>query len=131
MSSTHRCTIKTGEERPLNSNNGLCRKQHVRWDGSECALSIQIKDDDIGDQALDVGSNISWRFENEGFGSTLFWCDLAANDHKRLSFDAYNGAATKLRDMNNVRWFVKDDGVYLLNRYGNGIQEKYLGGNWH
>ncbi|CAN1190429.1 S-protein homolog 2 [Linum perenne] len=67
------------------------------------------KDDDLGAHVVSVGSDLSWSFEDEEFGRTLFWCDIAVQD-KRIRFDAYkdNGMFPA-----RTSWVVDDVGVHL------------------
>ncbi|CAI0542444.1 unnamed protein product [Linum tenue] len=74
-------------------------------------VHCRSKDDDLGALVVEIGAEMSWRFE--GLGETLFWCSLAVED-KRLSFVAYYEG-----DMYTEYWYVHDDGVYGQTRHAN------------
>ncbi|CAN1278307.1 S-protein homolog 21 [Linum perenne] len=75
-------------------------------------------DDDLKAHTVAYGSEYSWNFGMNIWGSTLFWCNLAVQD-KRLSF-----VAVKVdRDGFPARWVVRDDGVYGIHE--DGREERY------
>ncbi|CAI0427452.1 unnamed protein product [Linum tenue] len=84
-------------------------------------VHCRSKDDDLGALVVEIGAEMSWRFEVNAMGSTLFWCNLAVED-KRLSFEAYGGEGEPYYGYFNVY----DDGVYGKNF----VTNKKLMGRW-
>ncbi|CAN1805345.1 hypothetical protein LINPERHAP1_LOCUS24234 [Linum perenne] len=75
--------------------------------GFELIVHCKSRDDDLGAQVVDVGSEYNWRFTGfGGSGSTLFWCNVAVQD-KRAHFVAFDG-----QGYCPLHWVVNDTGVY-------------------
>ncbi|CAN1805348.1 hypothetical protein LINPERHAP1_LOCUS24234 [Linum perenne] len=72
--------------------------------GFELIVHCKSRDDDLGAQVVDVGSEYNWRFT--GFGVTFFQCDVAVQD-KRAHFVAFDGHGYCA-----LHWVVNDDGIY-------------------
>ncbi|CAI0391484.1 unnamed protein product [Linum tenue] len=65
-------------------------------------------DDDLRAHAVEIDEDFDWSFEPNGFGTTLFWCNLAV-EGRRLSFVAYDQGS----DAAKVHyWVAYDDGLY-------------------
>ncbi|CAN0862952.1 S-protein homolog 21 [Linum grandiflorum] len=72
-------------------------------------VHCQSKDTDLDAHVVSIGSDFTWSFGDDFFGTTLFWCHLAVGD-KRLRFTAYEDLP---RFLVKTRWVVNDTGVYL------------------
>ncbi|KAJ0053101.1 hypothetical protein Pint_01603 [Pistacia integerrima] len=79
-------------------------------------LRCQSKDDDLGEHNLTAGAEFSWKFKNNFFERTRFWC------YKHADFDVFWCSDDLYYRCNykNCTWIPKDDGIYIKN-----IPEKY------
>ncbi|CAI0394862.1 unnamed protein product [Linum tenue] len=86
-------------------NNKLSRKITV-------IAHCKSKDDDLHAHAIEAGTTYTWSFDQNWFGGTFFWCNLAVED-KRLSFTAFE------QDDHSTymdSYDVLDRGVYAVDR---------------
>ncbi|KAL0560284.1 hypothetical protein IC582_000684 [Cucumis melo] len=84
-------------------------------------VHCQSKDDDLGYHHLvNHGDYFQWNFEENFFGTTLFWCRLEKSD-AYVAFESFWPESTNrwLRDrcgnQGTCVWIAKDDGIYLRN----------------
>jgi hypothetical protein len=98
--------------------------------GDTLFLHCKSKDDDLGMHYLQVGSEFSWHFEENFWGSTLFWCNMRTDKaHASLNvfwLSEYEEPKYGFRFIARTCecffstkctciWTAKDDGIYLLN----------------
>ncbi|CAL1358814.1 unnamed protein product [Linum trigynum] len=103
----------TGQTRAIQVINKLSSKVLI--------VHCQSKDDDMGAHAISFNESISWQFELDIIGGTLFWCNLAIED-RRLSFVAYD--ADRHGNFYISVWDVCDDG--LFGRYVSGVYRHFI-----
>jgi hypothetical protein len=79
-------------------------------------VHCQSKNNDLGVHNIPVNSEFDWSFRTNAWGTTLFWCYLAPDDHSHADFNAFQDKE-KITDScdgnGNCCWIAKDDGVYL------------------
>ncbi|CAI0394879.1 unnamed protein product [Linum tenue] len=98
----------------------VIRNSVVVVDAREIQISNQVslkmavivhcasKDSDLGAHLLGYNDTVSWYFEPNLFGGTLFWCNAAFRDG-RLSFVAYDQES----DLTQLQyWVVDEKGAY-------------------
>ncbi|XP_026450632.1 self-incompatibility protein S1-like [Papaver somniferum] len=92
-------------------------------------IQCQSADDDLGVQLVRSGETIEWRFGNNIFFSTLFYCDVEwqplsaaedGNDCKTggYHFDAYDFDRDSCRCKRHCRWLITDEGPTRQNDDG-------------
>ncbi|CAI0436183.1 unnamed protein product [Linum tenue] len=71
--------------------------------------------DDRGHIDVAVGTEFTWRFKPNIWGTTKWTCELSTDDHRYASFDAYweDNHQGKREYKHNIYWVAKEDGVYL------------------
>ncbi|KAJ6864662.1 S-protein [Populus alba x Populus x berolinensis] len=79
-------------------------------------VHCKSKNNDLGVHNIPVNSEFDWSFRSNAWGTTLFWCYLAPDDHSHADFNAFQDKE-KITDScdgnGNCCWIAKDDGVYL------------------
>lgn len=87
----------------------------------DLGVHCQSKDNDLGYQHLiNRGDDFQWNFNENIWGTTLFWCKLVKRD-AYVSFEIFWPESKNfwLRDRcgseGNCIWTAKDDGIYLRN----------------
>ena len=89
---------------------------------SKAQLNVHCKsgDDDLNAQTLKVGDDYGWKFKENFWGTTRFWCTFdSQNGH--LTFDVFwpeGEHSTWLLErcgLGKCIWVAKDDGIYLKN----------------
>ena len=93
-------------------------------------LFCQSKDTDFGYHKLNVGEEFYWKFHNNFFGKTLYWCHFywgkldhsieVYNDHEKFP----NCDKELTLRSSKCYWLVKEDGFY------NYKQSKQNCSNW-
>ncbi|XP_022143694.1 S-protein homolog 1-like [Momordica charantia] len=82
-------------------------------------VHCQSKDDDLGEHNISVGTQYSFAFKDNIWGTTLFWCYLRKPNNSHADFDVYwvdNGKGYWLYTRCNWKtciWIAKDDGIYI------------------
>ncbi|CAI0383076.1 unnamed protein product [Linum tenue] len=73
------------------------------------------KNDDRGVQDVAVGTEFTWRFKPNIFGTTKWMCEVSTDDHRRASFDSYweDLGQGRREYKENIFWVAEEDGVYL------------------
>ncbi|XP_022880691.1 S-protein homolog 7-like [Olea europaea var. sylvestris] len=81
--------------------------------GSVLKLHCASKDDDLGYHTLAVGQEFRWKFCENVFSATLFFCTLRWGS-EFASFDAfYTAWAHKYCISGSCFWIAEDDGIYF------------------
>ncbi|XP_057443399.1 self-incompatibility protein S1-like [Lotus japonicus] len=85
--------------------------------GSErnMTLHCQSKDNDLGKQNIEDGSEFGWDFSDNIIGTTLFFCDLAWDRVQQYYIDAYSFGRDFVRCKTGCSWLVAAEGIYGLN----------------
>lgn len=98
----------------------VARAKHVSiknrlGSGQNMTLHCQSKDNDLGEHNIGNGEEFGWDFNDDIFGSTLFFCDLAWKNVHEYHFDAYSFARDFVRCKAGCSWLVSVEGIYGLN----------------
>ncbi|KAL9689942.1 hypothetical protein QQ045_010333 [Rhodiola kirilowii] len=84
--------------------------------GKVVSLHCRSGDNDLGDQSVADGSEFSWDFDNNIWGTTLFFCDLGLNQGaETFQFVSYDFGRDFVRCKNQCLWLVSGEGMYGLN----------------
>ncbi|KAH1163038.1 hypothetical protein AAZX31_01G129400 [Glycine max] len=116
----------------LSDNTIFEGKQTVRVyngmnDGILVYLHCRSKDNDLGQHVLAFGEFQKWSFNDNLFGTTLFWCTMnASNVH--ASFEVYRAKTEENKCDTQCNRILKKDGGYFFNQFV-GHWEKRL--SWH
>lgn len=84
------------------------------------SLHCKSKDDDLGQQNLKFGEQFSWRFRENLWQTTLYWCNMS-NQHGHISLKVFwpeSASDAWLSYRCNGQaciWSAQDDGIYLKN----------------
>jgi len=82
----------------------------------------QSKDDDLGYHKLHVGEGYYWKFKDNFFGNTLFFCHFYWQKKEKV-FDVFNKDIecniVAFGTTHKCYWLVKADGFYLSNYKAN------------
>lgn len=82
-------------------------------------LHCKSKDDDLGHQFLKIGEQFSWRFRENLWQTTLFWCYMQNQHTNFMSLEVFWPEShyffSKRCDGGVCTWSVRDDGIYLKN----------------
>ncbi|MDV3193891.1 MAG: self-incompatibility S1 family protein [Sweet potato little leaf phytoplasma] len=94
--------------------------------GFSLSVHCKSKNDDLGDHLLPVGQNFSWKFKEDLFSTTRFWCTLRTSSNKQVTMDVF---WPEKHDWLSSRcghgfciWVAQDDGIYLLNIPKNSLE---------
>ncbi|CAK9323602.1 unnamed protein product [Citrullus colocynthis] len=103
--------------------------------GQTLFLQCKSKDDDLGKQYLKHGQKFSWKFRENLWQNTLYWCYMS-NDHNHVSLEVFwpesasnPWLAYRCRD-NVCYWSARNDGIYIYNVPENKFEfhSKWLAG---
>lgn len=87
--------------------------------GKTLFLRCKSKDDDLGDQILQVGQSFSWEFKVNFFATTLFWCKMRTSSNKHVAMEVFWPERQDWLgyrcDYGLCNWNAKDNGIYLEN----------------
>lgn len=86
--------------------------------GSDKVMSLHCKsrDNDLGEQRVADGSEFSWDFDKNIWGTTQFFCDLGLNQSAdSFQFNSYEFGRDFVRCENQCLWLVSGEGMYGLN----------------
>lgn len=78
-------------------------------------LHCKSKDDDLGEHTIANGEDYGWGFNDNIFGTTLFFCNVAWAKVPGYYFEAYTTARDSLRCETGCSWIVAVEGIYGLN----------------
>ena len=82
-------------------------------------VHCKSKDDNLGDHVVEAGQSYEWKFRENAFQTTLFWCTLRTPTNLHQTFEVYwREKGEWLRSRCNFKicmWYARDDGIYLLN----------------
>ncbi|KAL9431247.1 hypothetical protein AB3S75_026432 [Citrus x aurantiifolia] len=80
-------------------------------------LHCKSKDDDLGEHKLTTGTESNWKFKENFFQTTLFWCYLRKPDNFCNNFKVFwNEDFFQFRcRYKDCIWTAKDEGIYLKN----------------
>ncbi|KAG5069432.1 hypothetical protein AAZX31_01G129600 [Glycine max] len=96
-------------------------------DGILVYLHCRSKDNDLGQHVLAFAEFQKWSFNDNLFGTTLFWCTMnASNVH--ASFEVYRAKTEEYKCDTQCDRNLKKDGGYFFNQFY-GYWEKRL--SWH
>ncbi|KAJ4966759.1 hypothetical protein NE237_018925 [Protea cynaroides] len=90
-------------------------KRHVRIineldEGLTLTVHCQSKDDDLGVHQLAYNTSFDWGFNDNWWGTTLFYCHIEWL-HGKKDFDAYNARKQQCVE---CWWTAKTDALYYL-----------------
>ncbi|XP_042486776.1 S-protein homolog 5-like [Macadamia integrifolia] len=108
------------------------RPRARKWDeeamGEGYVLTIHCKsrDDDLGVHYLPHNEYFDWRFNDNIWGSTLFFCHFQWRDAD-VYFDIYDATRDRLR-CSLCWWSARIDALYSVD-YNTGAAEAWL--HWH
>ncbi|CAI0436255.1 unnamed protein product [Linum tenue] len=73
------------------------------------------RNDDRGFHDVAVGTEFTWRFKPNIFGTTKWMCEVSTDDGRRASFDSYweDLGEGRREHKENIFWVAEEDGVYL------------------
>lgn len=99
-------------------SNRLCTyaKVHVHvinrlGDNKPMNIHCQSNDDDLGYQKVEDGSETTWSFSVNFWGTTLFYCDVQWGDSGWKHFDAYDADRDyDHRCRSECRWMISEEG---------------------
>jgi hypothetical protein len=88
--------------------------------GQKLFLHCKSKDNDLGRQEVPVGSEFSWGFRTNYWGTTLFWCNMRTDKGGRhATFNVFwptnDYSLADKCDSSDCIWTARDDGIYLRN----------------
>lgn len=92
---------------------------HQLSPGQTLSVHCKSKNDDLGDHFLRVGEDFSWKFKENLFSTTRFWCTLTSSSKKQVTMDVFwperhNWLAYRC-NYETCIWVAQDDGIYLVN----------------
>lgn len=88
--------------------------------GLTLLLHCKSKDDDLGKQILKQGQNFSWKFRENLWQNTLYWCYMT-NGQNHVSLEVFwpesaSNPYLAYRCSDNVcYWSARNDGIYIYN----------------
>ncbi|KAK3006731.1 hypothetical protein RJ639_017407 [Escallonia herrerae] len=74
-------------------------------------VHCQSSDDDLGYQSLEDGSETTWSFSINFWGTTLFFCDVQWDGLVWYHFDAFDAVRDHGRCRSECRWMINRDGL--------------------
>lgn len=88
--------------------------------GEKLFLHCKSKDDDLGKHYMTTGQQFSWKFRENLWQNTLFWCYMGKiNHHVSLEVfwpEAIRDPWLRHRCQGQVcYWSARDDGIYIKN----------------
>ncbi|XP_042487644.1 S-protein homolog 5-like isoform X2 [Macadamia integrifolia] len=106
-------------------------KRHVRiinelGEGYVLTIHCKSRDDDLGVHYLPHNEYFDWRFNDNIWGSTLFFCHFQWRDAD-VYFDIYDATRDRLR-CSLCWWSARIDALYSVD-YNTGAAEAWL--HWH
>lgn len=83
--------------------------------GTQLSVHCHSGDDDLGQHYLHSGQYVEWSFEDNFWGTTLYWCDFAWNNVQK-SFRVYS---TKKDDYRGYKPYlsIRPDGAYFYDGF--------------
>lgn len=98
-------------------SNMLCTdaKVHVHvinrlGDNKPMNIHCRSNEDDLGYQRVEDGSETTWNFSVNFWGTTLFYCDVQWGDSGQKHFDAYDANRDNQRCRSLCRWMISKEG---------------------
>lgn len=97
--------------------------------GENLLVHCKSKDNDLGEHSLQVSQNFSWKFKENLFSTTLFWCTLTTSSKKKVTMDVFwperhNWLAIRCSYRTCI-WVAQDDGIYLVNKNAREFVRKW------
>ncbi|KAF3514330.1 hypothetical protein F2Q69_00000172 [Brassica cretica] len=76
-------------------------------------IHCKSKDDDLGDHYLAVGQSQEYKFRDNLWHTTLFWCHMGQGPDYKIQqvFEAYRSTWTKY--VGYTYWIGREDGIYF------------------
>ncbi|CAN1174999.1 S-protein homolog 1 [Linum perenne] len=83
-------------------------------------VHCKCTDHDMEDRFISIGSEFEWNFKEHGFLYTNWNCFLNIDYRRHVFYSAYydqipSKYLDKQKDIYNIYWFARDDGVYVRN----------------
>ncbi|XP_071689340.1 S-protein homolog 3-like [Rutidosis leptorrhynchoides] len=110
---------------------------HIHSEVNDVHINCKSKDDDLGDNYLNVGEEYNFKFCMNVIGSTLFYCHFDW-EGKQAQFDVFRkidgrnpewckqGQGHKV----NCYWDVKEDGFYIPGSFDPEPNKWYVKYDW-
>ena len=125
-------TIAIAMEKPSFENSKEYTAPLTKWKvtltnqlsrGQTSLIHCKSKDDDLGDQMLQVGQSFSWKFKVNLLSTTLFWRNLRTSLKKHVSMEVFWPEKHDWLDYRctyeTCNWDARDNSIYLENRIKN------------
>ncbi|KAL0542714.1 hypothetical protein IC582_017788 [Cucumis melo] len=87
--------------------------------GQSLTVHCKSKDNDLGEHSLRVSEKFSWKFKENLFSTTRFWCGLTSSSKKTVTMDVFwperhDWLAYRCNYATCI-WVAQDDGIYIVN----------------
>ncbi|GFP97171.1 hypothetical protein PHJA_001861200 [Phtheirospermum japonicum] len=73
-------------------------------------VHCRSRENDLGYHVLQVEDAIEWSFNQNLWGTTLFYCDMQWADSNWYNFDAYDSGRDNNRCKTMCRWMITKEG---------------------
>lgn len=91
-------------------------------------IHCKSRDNDLGLHNLNVGRQLTWKFRENLWSSTLFWCYIR-NQNRHVSLEVFNAYDPNLyykcKGLECI-WSIREDGIYVRNK-ALGNQFEFIG----
>lgn len=87
---------------------------------SNVVVHCKSKDNDLGKQVIKQGGKYFWKFKENIWSTTLFWCNFRSNFGEVSGEVFWPENGSRLTDQcvnNNCIWFVQVGGVFLYSNH--------------